>query len=765
MRYHLWKVERTQRVTIVLLMFLLVWRPGNETRAFISLNEPPNCLGQLTGAKRLNEFPLPSVTPYTLKWLADKEKGYPILEFDHHLNEQQLLFRPPKAPLHPFLQPFSSPYLAHAPITISGNSDFLAQAASENWTGTGTEADPLVIEGYYLTNSSTSLVHIRYTTLYFRIQYCSFNGVNITSWERSNLYLENVRHGNIFNNTFFGGSTGVHLKHSTDNRITHNTLTNNTKGIYVTATSTGNIIANNTLINHHGWGIYSYRSSYNSFLKNHISDSGEAGILLHNSGQNTLLANTFENTGLVFRIDSDAYSNYFQTKIADNWVNGRPLIFWQNSIRKSVPPGAGQIILINTSTIEVRDQNISNTSIGVFAWNCPDLFIHNNRVTRCSSGISLIGAPTSVVHNVCGISLGTSFNLVTNNTLSHNTRGIEARGMTNLVTNNTLSHNAEGVSVAGLAQVISNNLIKNNRWGIRMLGQANTLSTNVVVNNTHGIEIGKYGQLNRIFNNLIANNTGIGIEVSNIHPAWDNDIFSNTIVNNGGYGIYISGYIYNTQVNWNTFIGNNKAGGSQAYDDASQLSTFLYNYWADWTSPDEDNDGFVDMPYSIDGGNRKDSYPLVARHYLSWPEILYPYEDRTYNGTIVICWTTAIDSLGYSVSYNVAYTSNNGTTWTALATDIGTPNYTWNTATVADGSGYQIKIRATSSTGLSIEVTSTGTFTISNFAVVSETLEFIIKYLIIGSTGAFIGLSALYVLVYVLYPRVHHRRKPPSEKK
>ncbi|MFX0065599.1 MAG: NosD domain-containing protein [Candidatus Hermodarchaeota archaeon] len=750
--YHLRKIEGTQRVVIVLLVLLLVLH-GNETRVFVSFDDLPNCLDQLTGTnsiKRLNKNAMVSDTSDKSNWFASKEKGCPILEFDRQINERQLFFRLSKAFPLSFLRPSSPSYLVHAPITINGNNDFLSQAASENWAGTGTEADPLIIEGYYLTNSSTNLIRIQNTNLYFQVRNCYFNGANITRWEYGNLYLENVQHGTIFNNTFFGDPTSIRLKQASENSI-----------------------MGNTLVSQYGGGIYLYQSYHNRLLNNIISTGGEAGIFLHNSGQNTLLANNLANTGLLFRIDSQAFSDYYQTEVANNWVNGRPLIFWQNRIGGIVPPGAGQIILINTTAVEVFGQDISNTSIGVFGWNCSDLSIHNNRFTRCSSGISLMGAPTSAVNNVCGISLGTSFNLVTNNTLSHNIRGIEVWGMSNLVTNNTLSHNTGGVWVTGLFQIISNNLIKNNGWGIKIaIGHFNTLSTNVVVNNTHGISIGKWCMYNRVLTNLIANNTGVGIELSNIHYSWENDIVSNTIVNNGGYGIFIMQWASNTRVKWNTFMGNNKDGGSQAYDDhsASQeakttFSRFSYNYWADWTSPDEDNDGFVDLPYSIDGGNRKDSYPLVARHYLSWPEILYPYEDRTYSGTIVICWTTAIDSLGYSVSYNVAYSPNNGTTWTALATDLGTTNYTWNTATVADGSEYQIKIRATSSTGLSIEVTSIGTFTISNFAVVSETIEFIVKYLILGSTGAFIGLSVLYMLVYVLYPRMQHRRKHLSEKK
>ena len=73
----------------------------------------------------------------------------------------------------------------------------------------------------------------------------------------------------------------------------------------------------------------------------------------------------------------------------------------------------------------------------------------------------------------------------------------------------------------------------------------------------------------------------------------------------------------------NTFIGNNGAGSTynsshvQACDDGTNNwwnSTDGYgNYWSDWTSPDVDMNGIVDVPYVLDGGSgAKDYYPLTT---------------------------------------------------------------------------------------------------------------------------------------------------------
>jgi hypothetical protein len=42
----------------------------------------------------------------------------------------------------------SQVYIPHDVISIDGNEDFLSQAALEGWNGSGTENDPIIIEGY-----------------------------------------------------------------------------------------------------------------------------------------------------------------------------------------------------------------------------------------------------------------------------------------------------------------------------------------------------------------------------------------------------------------------------------------------------------------------------------------------------------------------------------------------------------------------------------------------------------------------------------------
>lgn len=49
----------------------------------------------------------------------------------------------------------------------------------------------------------------------------------------------------------------------------------------------------------------------------------------------------------------------------------------------------------------------------------------------------------------------------------------------------------------------------------------------------------------------------------------------------------------NNTIKFNNFIENNLAGVSQAYDDGSN-NVFIFNYWDDWTNPDNNADSIVE---------------------------------------------------------------------------------------------------------------------------------------------------------------------------
>jgi len=86
------------------------------------------------------------------------------------------------------------------------------------------------------------------------------------------------------------------------------------------------------------------------------------------------------------------------------------------------------------------------------------------------------------------------------------------------------------------------------------------------------------------------------------------------LISNSEYGIYLDYYANHNHILHNNFLYNNQ-GGIQAADDGSGNkwnTDDLGNHWSDWTAPDEDKDGIVDVPYNINGtSNGKDHYPLV----------------------------------------------------------------------------------------------------------------------------------------------------------
>ncbi|MFX1255149.1 MAG: NosD domain-containing protein [Promethearchaeota archaeon] len=159
------------------------------------------------------------------------------------------------------------------------------------------------------------------------------------------------------------------------------------------------------------------------------------------------------------------------------------------------------------------------------------------------------------------------------------------------IVNNTISNSLAGITLfTGNQTVLKSNTAYNNVWdGISIIfSDANIISNNILYSNGHEEE-------------------GNGIL---IHLCEGNVIINNSIYNNIKYGIDVFSSDYNN-ISWNNFIDNNPGGTSQA-SDTGHHNSFMYNYWADWTSPDNDSDGLVDVPYKIDGtAGNTDPYPLA----------------------------------------------------------------------------------------------------------------------------------------------------------
>ncbi|MFX1286051.1 MAG: NosD domain-containing protein [Promethearchaeota archaeon] len=308
--------------------------------------------------------------------------------------------------------------------------------------------------------------------------------------------------------------------------------------------------------------------------------------------------------------------------------------------------------------------------------------------------------------------------------LERNYNGIYLHNVTHgTIVNNTIHSCKQGVTADyySLNNTITNNFISNcASYAISIQGASdlNNVTHNTVFNSdSSGI------WLESAFNTTLLNNTisTSGYDGIELLASDYNDIFNNTIINSTRYGISLIGGSAWNLIEWNDFI-NNKGQTSQALDDVSlSNTTFNYNYWGDWTSPDSEPNGIVDHPYLIDGNaNNNDPYPLtspnnpITDHSLSIPIVLYPNGGETISGTIEIEWSAASDTWGHLITYTVYYSADGGTTWNELASGLTTTSYDWDTTTVADGTDYLVKVNATCVEDLWKEDMSDGKFSIDN---------------------------------------------------
>jgi len=90
---------------------------------------------------------------------------------------------------------------------------------------------------------------------------------------------------------------------------------------------------------------------------------------------------------------------------------------------------------------------------------------------------------------------------------------------------------------------------------------------------------------------------------------WNNTFIENNGANDTFYASHIQAFDGGTNNFWNS------SGSPHGYG----------NRWNDWTSPDADNDGIVDKPYTIWGSaGAKDHYPLVIPPITASSDLVIP---------------------------------------------------------------------------------------------------------------------------------------------
>lgn len=281
-------------------------------------------------------------------------------------------------------------YTDHDAIWIDGNPDFLAQAAAESWGGNGTAGNPIIIEGYRITDSTTQCIRLWNVDLFWIIRNCLLEGgppyvcglwaQNIANGEFSNNVIRD-RHSGIL---AYGGSVNVNF---TGNQIYDNTanafeaqsgmlnctIADNTfhdnlgANLWITGGYTNTLISDN-IITDGTYGINAAGGMGSVIQGNAVSDTSMDSLMVLSSSNMTVIENTLTRSGgegiLVtggnFTIESNIVSN--ASEIGIRVASGDFNVLRSNTITNSTEYGLS--LSATTSNATVTKNSFINNGEG-----------------------------------------------------------------------------------------------------------------------------------------------------------------------------------------------------------------------------------------------------------------------------------------------------------------------------------------------------------------------------------------------------------------
>ncbi|MBU5575381.1 MAG: right-handed parallel beta-helix repeat-containing protein [Candidatus Aenigmarchaeota archaeon] len=398
--------------------------------------------------------------------------------------------------------------------------------------------------GVYLEGSHNNSIenNILSENTYNGITFHVNNNYNLI---KNNIFINNTRralhfyyypkHSQIINNTFFGSGLFIDPQYETIYEPTNFTILNNTvNGLPIVYLK--NI---NNLIFNEDAGQIILENVTNITISNYNFYDNSVGITLLNAYNITLINNTFQNSGVFLQLSKN---NTF----LNNYVNGKPLVYLENK-DNYVVEDAGQVIVIDSTNISIKNLNLSNTVSGIFLINVSNSLIYNNFIANNSfSGIyvtssssnEFIEIENNTIENCSwpGILSFKDYLKISNNKIKNNyPDGICIINMYSLIFDNEVVGNQDdGISLLYFKNFVYNNYVENNRWGIASQPY-------------------EYGY-NYIFKNILMNNTQIGIFLKNNKDTIVNDnLLKDNII--GIYGCCGYGLINITIIN-NTIINS-----------------------------------------------------------------------------------------------------------------------------------------------------------------------------------------------------------------
>jgi parallel beta-helix repeat protein len=510
-------------------------------------------------------------------------------------------------------------------------------------------------------------------------------------------------HFRITNCYLSQGNIGISYDHTTNSHLSHNIVTNNGRiGINLDY-SQNNILINNTVTNNSGTGVSIEFSGYNNLSNNMIFNNNGIGISIYSSGYGSLSNNMIINNS-----------------------------------------GRGISLVLSEHNILLKNTVSNNSDTGIFLDQ-------------------------------------SQYNIVASNTVTNNYwTGIFLRssGNNNLAINTVTNNGGFGIILHGssINTLAGNAVINSSDYGIYITGEYNTIHDNNFYNNG--------GFLGQAYDNVVGNNF-----TWNYWDGW-------TSPDNDGDGVVDKAYLItgdpnnsdpypsvtprhlvfgfflnpkareiltdNTTIRWiavdmfdhdithSVFYSSD--GGITWILIEKGLNDPFYNW--DTTTVADGSQYKIQVNFSCSDGawNTITSEILIVDNlsHLQSFTILSPIGGKVYIEPISIIWTPAEDVFNHDVTYTVSYSSDNGSSWIILTSQLTTTSYLWDTISITKDTQYLIRINASCSEG-SWRITTSNVFTISPPPSHSSTsLTQLETPLIISPILQIIGLSITLCFIIIL---------------
>ena len=416
----------------------------------------------------------------------------------------------------------------------------------------------------------------------------------------------------------------------------------------------------NTTLGDQTWGIELYRSNYagiknctisgnsvtgivNEYSDNvHIynntldsngyptHDNGEYAVEMYYSQNVKLENNTMMNSGVYLYGSTSTKAYYNSHDITNNTVNDRDLLYLKGNSSETLTGTYGQIILVETNSITIKDQDLSKASVGVTivfsdrlhledltcSWNYYGIYFdsddhdtHNNTIESCEASYNIDDG----IYFYSGSGDDADDNLIANCTISHNgDYGIYFYypDKRNTIFNNTIHNNEDdGVYVYGSSSSnvdemkLRHNSLSDNYYGAYLYYTIDAMIEHNEFNDNeyYGLYF-RYGDLTEISNNSAMRNDNDGFYIYDAESTYINN---NTAGKNGDNGMDIYKGLtssFNGDITYNYLLMNDNNGielgsGYRVIRHNSFVGNTYYGLDVDGTYADDnqiDHNIFVD---------------------------------------------------------------------------------------------------------------------------------------------------------------------------